>query len=142
MRRDRNGRYSTIRTCKPVSLSSHTANAESTKVHTNKHIIPNLHVVVVDLAPADSGGGLDDAAGGDDGAAADDDAGGALAAGLRGGGSHGPQVAAQLHVGHDYRAAAELDVGGAGYGGAAGDFVAGVLGVGVRITAVVDWLGM
>lgn len=85
----------------------------------------------MDLAPADPGGGLDDAAGGDDGAAADDDAGGgALAAGLRGGGPHGPQVAAQLHIGHDHRTAAELDVGGAGYGGAAGDFVARVLGCG------------
>lgn len=41
------------------------------------------------------------------------------------------EVASEVHVGHYYCAAAEGDVGGAGYGAAAGDFVAGVLG-GVR----------
>ena len=41
----------------------------------------------------------------------------------------GVQVAAQLHVGHDDGAAAERDVGCAGDGAAARDFVAGILGV-------------
>ena len=39
------------------------------------------------------------------------------------------QVAAQLHVGHDDGAPAERDVGSTGDRAAAGDFVAGILGV-------------
>jgi len=41
----------------------------------------------------------------------------------------GVQVAAQLHVGHDDGAPAERDVGSTGDRAAAGDFVAGILGV-------------
>jgi hypothetical protein len=45
-----------------------------------------------------------------------------------------------VHVGHYYRSAAESDVCGAGYGAAAGDFVAGVLG-GVRFMGRIEEKG-
>lgn len=73
---------------------------------THKHIIPNLHGIVVDCAPTHPAGGLDDAAGRDDGAAPDADAGGRdLLARRRGHRPRRVQVAAQVHVGHDDGAA-------------------------------------
>lgn len=95
---------------------------------TNEYVISDLHGVVMYLASTYPSWGLDHASCGDDGAAPDVDAYRCcFSAGLGGRGPGGVQVAAKLDVSHYHGAAAERDVGSAGYGGAAGDFVAAVL---------------
>jgi hypothetical protein len=96
--------------------------------HTNKNIIPNLHGIIMHLAPTNPARRLNHTALANHRAPPDTDARGRhVFAGRRRRGAGGVQVAAQLHVGHDDGAAAEGDVGRSCNGAAARDFVARVL---------------
>ena len=109
---------------------------EQTTTHTNKDIIANLHGVIIQLAATNPSRGFNDTARADNGALSDADGG----SGGRGGrrrpapaaagrlALEAVQVAAQVHVGHDDRLAAERDVRGAADVRAPAYFVAAVLG--------------